>query len=341
MLSIAMLLFLLILFTSIIPLKYPSGADTTMHAYIAKIISESPRFPTSYEPYLAINHFGQYPLGFPLLIAILHTTGIPIHISLSIVIIATYIFLYHNLFHLLTHLTSPLTGFIATIIILLTSTNIAFYVNWGGNPTILALAFLVLALEVYVRSFKRPSISSITIFSIIVASAIHVHLIPTVAFTIIASGLFIVTILFNWQKKVAASYLISMLLIFVFVLPRLISLQPISQETLEITRDWHNELGFLEYHQTERAITKLIHFISSHHKHFFPLLITSFILILISKESIRSKLSIIFYTSLSMGIIVLLIINSVSGFFHFPPYFIRIELPHSYSFHLLISLPAL
>ncbi len=126
-------------------LAAPSGADMSMHAYLAKIIFLTDRFPTTMEPLLPVSHFGYYPIGFPILIsALMHINHLPVYTNAVILTAFTYWFFAGSVFTLMRTKFSIPVSIIVTISIAWVSRTPIDIIAWGGNPMVLAFCFFVL-----------------------------------------------------------------------------------------------------------------------------------------------------------------------------------------------------
>ncbi len=134
----------------------PAGADMSMHAYITELMLRKDGVPDSYRPILGIDRFDTFPVGFHTLSALVSMTGnLPAYRGTFVVTCATYALLTATLFVFLNVYLEREYAWIASLCFTFVTCAPQGYVEWGGNPTILALVFLALFLTIFEQSGQR------------------------------------------------------------------------------------------------------------------------------------------------------------------------------------------
>jgi hypothetical protein len=123
----------------------PAGADMSMHTYLAELIVRADGVPTSYRPILGLDSFDTFPVGFHTLSALISLlAGLPSYQSAHLVALASHAWLSFTLFAFLrSHV-----GLVASLLGAITFTFLVGtpqgMIAWGGNPTVLGIAFAAL-----------------------------------------------------------------------------------------------------------------------------------------------------------------------------------------------------
>lgn len=134
----------------------PSGADMTMHAYLAKIIYLADRFPSTMQPVLPVSHFGTYPVGFPIIAAaMMYTNGLPVYTNALWLSAFTYWFFAASIYVLVRSRYSFYISAITTLLITWVSLTPNDFIEWGANPTILSLDFVIIACVFFLHLKKQ------------------------------------------------------------------------------------------------------------------------------------------------------------------------------------------
>jgi hypothetical protein len=150
----------------------PAGADMSMHAYLAKVIYLRDGFPTTLRPLVPLDQFGKYPIGFPTIIAdMMLVNGLPVYTNALLLSVFTYWFFAASLFALLRTRFPFIISALTTLLVVWTSVTPNDIIEWGANPTVLSLGFLIIALTV-----RRPILVLVSI-----STAIFLHYMLPVA----------------------------------------------------------------------------------------------------------------------------------------------------------------
>lgn len=134
------------------------GADMSLHSLSTLLMVWRDGIPATYEPLLPIPSFGAYTPGLHGLAAdVSLLSGLPAHRSAFLVATVAYALLQVALFALLSRLARPPAAALASVLALGMARVPQAFFGWGGNPSVLALAFLAAAAALLVRGTSRPA----------------------------------------------------------------------------------------------------------------------------------------------------------------------------------------
>ena len=155
----------------------------TMHGYMAALIMAADSVPSSHQPILPIDSFGAYPTGFQTLIALASLLGgMPVYRSALLMEAATLALLTLAFYSFLRIYWSRPISAMAAFLVTFIPRNPQAFVQWGGDPTLLALALLVIALKYLPRLRQRLNPGDWGLCSLFIAASILTHLIPVIGF---------------------------------------------------------------------------------------------------------------------------------------------------------------
>jgi hypothetical protein len=164
----------------------PAGADMTMHSYMAALIAAADGVPSSHRPLLPIDSFGAYPAGFQTLTALMSILGnMPIYRAAMLMEATTLTFLTLAFYSFLRVFWDRQTSAMAALLVTFLPRNPQHFIQWGGDPTLLALALLVLGLGFLPMLQEQMSWKTWKIWSLgglTVAASMLTHLIPVIGF---------------------------------------------------------------------------------------------------------------------------------------------------------------
>ena len=133
----------------------PPGADMSMHGYITRMVHDADGVPKTYQPYLPIEKFGAFSIGFHTLAAMIASASggvIPIYRAVLLTDCLVYFLLFVVLWGTLApRLGSNLAAAAAAGGVFL-SRNPQHFFAWGGTPTVLSIALVACALT----ALRRP-----------------------------------------------------------------------------------------------------------------------------------------------------------------------------------------
>src|SRR5215831_19601047 len=164
-------------------MRAPAGADMSMHTAMARLLADANGWPASQRPYLPIDNFGSYPLGFHMLVAIGLRTGGDCVRSALFAACAVQAIALGALFAALTRLdVRPWPAAVAAAVCLYGCSLPQTALAWGGAPTVLGFGLLFGA----VALVPRPQAPGRTapLCALAAAGAASAHLIP------VATGLY-------------------------------------------------------------------------------------------------------------------------------------------------------
>ena len=234
-------IFLLIVLLRCLPMFFqiaPAGADMSMHSYIARLICDNDGIPSSYEPILPVSNFGAYPSGFPTLSALISLIGdIPVYRSGLLMACLTHALICFGLYVFLLRFfdrnTSAATSIAATFL----TRSPQWVIRWGGNPTVLALFFFIIAFSLIIELKKKPSWPKMIFASLALAAVLITHSIIFYVGGIILAFYFLLSIKDFNDIYATAGYLL--LCMLVFLLPYMVGLKfTLARSAIETTRAW-------------------------------------------------------------------------------------------------------
>ncbi len=120
----------------------PPGGDMSMHATMAMLIRLADGVPTSYRPLLPIDEFGSYAAGLPTLAALLaRVTAQPVVTAAFFVSCCAHALVSWAFYAALRTRLRPGAAVLAALLASCATCDPQFIFRWGGNPTVLSLAF--------------------------------------------------------------------------------------------------------------------------------------------------------------------------------------------------------
>lgn len=238
-----LLLLLIVTLLRLVPVllqQAPAGADMSMHSYIARLIFDNDKIPDTYEPLLPVSNFGAYPSGFPVLVALISLLGRVLVfkaalflscISHALITFGLYVFLLNFFDKKTAMLSSVLTSFLTR--------SPQWIIRWGGNPTVLALFFLILAFALIIEIKKEKELMNMIFASLALAAAYLTHPIIFLAGGIIIAVYYMFFINKRNYGMTTAFQLVACVLIFLS--PCLMSAKlTITKSAIEYARGWQN-----------------------------------------------------------------------------------------------------
>jgi len=127
----------------------PSGADMSMHAYIVRLMVDAAGAPDTYLPLLDLDRFPAFPAGFHTIGALLALlSGQPAWWSAYLASCLSHVLFCTGLYLLGRELVGWREGLVAAMAAAFLLFEPQAMAGWGGNPTVLGLAFLPLVFAV-------------------------------------------------------------------------------------------------------------------------------------------------------------------------------------------------
>lgn len=159
----------------------PAGADMSMHGYIAALIVDRNAVPSSHHPLLPIDGFGAYAVGFHTLTALISLVGgTPVYRSALLMEGITFGLLTAAFYLFLRAFWDREIGVVVALIATFLPRDPQNYVAWGGVPTILSLAFVVIGLTLLQMFHERTSTGHWLPCAFLLAASFLTHAIPVV-----------------------------------------------------------------------------------------------------------------------------------------------------------------
>ena len=157
----------------------PPGGDMSMHAYNTRLMIDSDSIPNTHRPLLPIDAFGEYPIGFAVLAA---STSLMAKMNAQDSVLLwtglTYVLFHFGLFLLLRVWFRPTVSLGAAAIAAFLAFAPQSYSEWGGNPTVLSLAFILAALGLFFSLKEEHHVLSLFVQASFWAGALLIHSIP-------------------------------------------------------------------------------------------------------------------------------------------------------------------
>jgi len=234
-------IFLIVLLLRCLPMFFqiaPAGADMSMHSYIARLIYDNDGIPNSYRPLLPISNFGAYPAGFPTLSALVSLLcDCPIYRSGLLMSCLAHAFICFGLFVLLLRFFDRNTAAATSIAATFLTRSPQWVIRWGGNPTVLALFFFIIAFSLIIELKEKPSWLKVIFASLSLAAVLITHSIIFYVGGIILAIYFLLSIKdYKYVYPTAACLFVFML---IFLTPYLANLKfTLSKLAIESTRAW-------------------------------------------------------------------------------------------------------
>jgi hypothetical protein len=161
----------------------PAGADMSMHSYMAALIVATDGVPSSHRPLLPIDGFGAYPAGFQTLTALMSILGgMPIYRAALLTEVTALTFLTLAFYGFLRVFWDRPTSAMVAVLVTFLPRNPQYFIQWGGDPTLLALALLVLGLGFLPRLKEQMPWGTWGLCALTAAASVLTHLIPVIGF---------------------------------------------------------------------------------------------------------------------------------------------------------------
>jgi hypothetical protein len=159
----------------------PAGADMSMHSYMAALIAATNGVPSSHRPLLPIEGFGAYPAGFQTLTALMSILGnMPIYRAALLMEATGLTFLTLAFYSFLRVFWDRPTSAMVALLVAFLPRNPQHFIQWGGDPTLLALALLVLGLGFLPLLKEQMAWDTWSLCGLTVAASVLTHLIPVI-----------------------------------------------------------------------------------------------------------------------------------------------------------------
>jgi hypothetical protein len=218
-----------------------SGGDMTAHAALAERVVMVDGFPHSQEPLLPIPRFGVIAPGFHAISALVSLfSGTPSYRTTIYILCLAAAGMTATLYALLRSLDFPPgPAAVASAAALFLARNPQFFLQWGGAPSLLAVAIGLLCLR-EALSLGGPRASPVRA-GLLGAAMLLVHPLPAVALAWMLPPLLLVGHFASRQPsgKLARDAALAALVALVLALPfLLLAPRPIQPETLAWARDW-------------------------------------------------------------------------------------------------------
>jgi len=303
-----------IMLARLLPAIYPNvppGVDMSMHTYYARMVMDSNGIPQTHRPFLPIDSFGEYPIGFALLIACTSLiSGLEVQTGAMLWTCLTYVLLTFGLFLLLRVWFSPVISLSTAAISAFLAASPQIYSEGGGNPTVLSFAFILAALGLFFRLSRYHSFLELLVQASLWAAALLTHSIPFLGATYFLVAFALGFSIFAWASKrlhELRAYAGRCILVFVVALllvsPFIAGFSPhISDKDIEFSKSWQRDRG----HSWKGTIQDSLWTIPQYTLFTFkkPFVYIVLLGLLISTLSWRMRLSIFLCALVPIGLVV-------------------------------------
>jgi hypothetical protein len=182
----------------------PAGADMSMHSYMAALIAAADTVPSSHLPLLPLDSFGAYPAGFQALTALMSILGgIPIYRSAMLMEVSTLAFLTLAFYGFVRVFWDRLSSAMVALLVTFLPRNPQHFIQWGGDPTLLALGLLVMGVAFLSCLEERMSPGMWGLCALFVAASVFTHLIPVIGlcYAMLPVGVYVTIDRFQTQRE--------------------------------------------------------------------------------------------------------------------------------------------
>ena len=160
----------------------PPGADMSMHGYITRMVYESGGVPETYQPYLPIEEFGAFSIGFHTLAAQAATVSggaLALHRAVLLIDCLVYFLLFLFLMGALRLRFNSWTTIACASVAMFATRNPQHFIAWGGTPTVLSIGLIACALPALTnpRDSRRADVCLCAFW---LAAAFWCHPLPTI-----------------------------------------------------------------------------------------------------------------------------------------------------------------
>ncbi|MBN1592968.1 MAG: hypothetical protein JW941_06965 [Candidatus Coatesbacteria bacterium] len=160
----------------------PPGADMSMHGYVTRMVVEADGVPETYEPYLPIEKFGAYSIGFHTLAALIQMTSgelLQLHRAVLLMDCLVYFLFFIFLLGLLRHRFTAAVASLCACLGLFLTRSPQHFLAWGGTPTILSIGLIACALPMLKKPLSQNR-STIILSAAWLAAAFLCHPLPVI-----------------------------------------------------------------------------------------------------------------------------------------------------------------
>lgn len=178
--ALVVLLGALLRLTPLLQMQAPSGGDMSMHTVMARLLADADGWPSTMRPYLPLDGFGSYPLGFHIGVAIGLRGGADVLGGPLLCACLAHALAMPALFSALRRLgaralPAALGAATALYVCALPQTML----DWGGAPTVLGFDLLCFAVAL-VPPLSARSPGRFALLGLCAAGMASAHLIPVV-----------------------------------------------------------------------------------------------------------------------------------------------------------------
>tara|TARA_B100001013_G_C24618055_1_gene446002 strand:- start:520 stop:2358 length:1839 start_codon:yes stop_codon:yes gene_type:complete len=291
-LFISIVFLFIIFFFFFIPVFFviaPAGADMSYHSLYSQMIINSQGIPKNLYPILDNTDFGNYPIGFHTLISFFSEfSNIPIYSSAKFVTSYSYFFLSISLFKFLNLYFNFNKSLLVTFFSIFFSQTLGF-VGWGGNPTIMSIAFIGMFLSVIFSNEKNVIDSLLASFYF--CASFLINFIITYASCFIFILPFLLMLIFKTKNKFEDIKFILFFILFSIIIffPFILGLQFLDKVEINQMTLWIQNFYSWKGHLTNFYYTIPIYITEMVGKYFILTSVIFFIYYFYQKKSLSNE----------------------------------------------------
>ena len=233
-----------------------AGADMATHTYTARVIFDANKFPTTHEPLVPIDTFGFAPYGLSVLSALISLfTELPVYRSSFLVVMLAYPFLAGAFYLFLKNYVSSPAIFAVIVLLFAFEENIATYLRWGGNTTILALGFVAVGISWLIFCIQKNYLNKVSLLvnGILLAASFYTHQTPLVIVGTLI-GCACLYVVYKKQTELITHFLYLFGLLLVLLLPFLFSMQLLTTSEVNHIKTWQQNKEYFAQAETPLQI---------------------------------------------------------------------------------------
>lgn len=241
----------LIYFIPFLFMQIPPGADSSMHAYVTRLVLHYNGVPSSFEPIIPYENFSSYSAGCSFLSAyisffqetnLLAAFRIMTTLSYSLCVLALY-FLLRQFYHKQVAVMGSTIPFLLIYVVQVS-------ISWGGNTTVMSFALCLFAVAILYKLFTQENKYLLIPAGFSISAIPLIHAIPAMVFIYVA-GLGMLFFFFYHPDRIKESMKLGLMLVVCvsgLLLPFLWNLEiESSPQLIAMIKDWQQTMTNHKY----------------------------------------------------------------------------------------------